>query len=90
MHEPVKHFSESGFIKDDKDFIKTRDQLESIILESMREVGYLPVHNMGTHWSTEWLGDKYSFKLTVYGSYAGKKKAQEYMCWSYGRLLKYG
>lgn len=90
MHEPVKHFSETGFIKDDKDFIRLRNEFEKIISETMREYGYVPIHNMGSHWSTYWLGDSYSFKITMYGSYAGKKKAQDYTFWLDGRLVKDG
>lgn len=90
MHKPVKPFSETGLIKDDKDFIRLRTEFERIIIQTMKYQGYLPVHDIRSQWSTLWLGDKYSFKLTVYGSYAGRKKAQLYDFWSDGKLIKGG
>ena len=90
MHESVKHFSQHGIIKDDKDFIRLRLEFERIIIDVMKSTGYLPIYNMGSHWSTEWLGDRYTFRLTMYGSYAGKKKAQDYTFWLDGRLIKDG
>jgi hypothetical protein len=90
MHKPVKMFSQDGLIKDDKDFIRTRDQLEKLIIDNMREQGCLPIHELGTQWSTKWLGDKYSFKLTIYGWFAGKKRSKEYDFWYEGKLVKSG
>lgn len=83
-------FSQDGLIKDDKDFIRTRDQLEKLIIDNMREQGCLPIHELGTQWSTKWLGDKYSFKLTIYGWFAGKKRSKEYDFWYEGKLVKSG
>jgi hypothetical protein len=88
MHKPVKMFSYDGLIKDDKDFIKTRNEFERLIIDQMREQGCLPIHEMGTYWSTEWLGDKYSFRITIYGWYAGRKKSKEFDFWCDGRLAK--
>lgn len=90
MHKPVKTFSQEGLIADDKDFIRIRNEFERIVIEQMRDLGCLPIHELGTHWSTKWLGDKYSFKLTIYGWYAGKKKSKEYDFWCEGRLVKSG
>jgi hypothetical protein len=90
MHKPVKTFSQEGLIADDKDFIRIRNEFERLIVEQMREAGCLPIHELGTHWSTKWLGDKYSFKLTIYGWFAGKKKSKEFDFWCEGRLAKSG
>lgn len=90
MHKPVKTFSQEGLIADDKDFIRIRNEFERILIEQMREIGCLPIHELGTHWSTKWLGDKYSFKLTIYGWYAGRKKSREFDFWCEGRLVKSG
>lgn len=90
MHKPVKMFSQEGLIKDDKDFIRIRSEMERLIVDQMRDQGCLPIHELGTHWSTKWLEDKYSFKLTIYAWYAGRKKSQEFDFWYEGRLCKVG
>jgi hypothetical protein len=90
MHKPIKMFTEEGLIKDDKYFIRTRDEMERAIIEQMRSQGCLPIYELGTFWSTKWLGDKYSFKLTIYGWFAGKKRSQEYDFWCEGKLMKSG
>ncbi len=90
MHKPIKMFSQEGLIKDDKDFIRLRNEFEKMIIDQMRDQGCLPIHELGTHWSTKWLEDKYSFKLTIYGWYAGRKKSKEYDFWYEGKLVKIG
>lgn len=92
MHKPVKTFSESGLIKDDKDFIRLRAEFERIAIQNMKEQGCLPIYELGTHWSTwrDHENDRYEFKLTVYAWYAGRKKAQEYDFWCEGKLVKSG
>jgi len=90
MHKPIKMFSQDGLIKDDRDFIRIRNEFERLIIDQMRDQGCLPIHELGTHWSTKWLGDKYSFKLTIYGWYAGRKKSKEFDFWCEGKLVKSG
>lgn len=83
-------FSHEGLIKDDKDFVRIRAEFERLIVDQMREQGCLPIHDLGTFWSTKWLDDKYEFKITIYGWYAGRRKSKEYDFWSEGRLVKSG
>lgn len=90
MHKPIRMFSQEGFIKDDKDFPRLREEFERLIIEQMREVGCLPVYELGSHWATKWLEEMYFFKITIYGCYAGRKKAREYDFWCEGRLVKSG
>ncbi len=90
MHKPVKMFSQEGLIKDDKDFIRLRQEFERLIIDQMREQGCLPIHELGPFWSTKFLGEKYSFKLTMYAWYAGRKKSKEYDFWCEGKLVKSG
>ncbi len=90
MHKPVRMFSESGVIHDDKYFIRIRDELERIMIEQMKDLGFLPIHDFGPFWSTTRINDHYSFRLTMYGSFAGKRKSQKYDFWHEGRLVKSG
>lgn len=91
MHgKQIKKYTHSGEIRDDKDFIRIRENLEKLIIETMREEGYLPLHDLPPLWSTEWLGKKYSFCLTMHALYAGPKKARDYDFFCDWRLVKIG
>lgn len=89
MHgKRIKNYERRGFIRDDSDFIRLRIELERGIVEEMRSAGYLPIHDIAPLWSTERLDKKYSFILTMYGVYVGKRKVTEYDFWSNGRLVR--
>lgn len=90
MHKNIKRYTHDGEIRDDSDFIRIRLELERLIIQQIKSEGYLPIHELGTSFSTCRIDKKYSFRLTIYASYAGKKKAQEYDFWMNGRLIKDG
>jgi hypothetical protein len=89
MHKPIKKYTHDGYIRDDKDFIRLRGELERLMQQQMRDEGYVPVYEIGVHWSTEWepTNKRYAFKLSMFGSYAGKRQATQYNYWHYGRLV---
>lgn len=79
MHrKKIKKYSHAGEIRDDSDFMRIRENLEKLMIETMRDEGYLPVHDLRSQWSTKWLGKKYSFVLTMFALYSGPKKAKEW------------
>jgi hypothetical protein len=89
MHDKnIKRYQRIGEIRDDSDFIRLRAELERGIVEEMRTGGYLPIHDMSSLWSTHRLDKKYSFILTMFAAFVGKKKALEYDFWEQGRLVK--
>lgn len=76
MHKKIERFGFDGQIRDDSDFIRLRAQYESLVVHQMRDDGYVPVLDLGPMWSTQYNKDEtYSFDLTVYGVYVGRKKA---------------
>jgi len=77
MHKNIRNFGFNGIIGDDADFIRLRDQYEALVVRQMRDDGYVPVLALGPLFSTEWIEKKqyYTFELTVYGVFLGKKKA---------------
>jgi hypothetical protein len=89
MHKPIKKYTQEGFIRDDSDFIRLRGELERLIEQQMREEGYVPIYELASYWSTTRIEEKkcYSFKLTMYASYAGKVKASQFNYWLNGRLV---
>lgn len=92
MHgKNLKAYSKEGEIRDDSDFIRVRTELERLIVQEMRDDGYLPVQDVKVMWSTKRVGNKYEFALTMYACYAGKKKAREFDFWDdKGQLVKGG
>lgn len=89
MHRPIKKYTHEGFIRDDSDFIRLRDELERLLQQQMRDEGYVPVYELGSFWSTSRDAEKkrYTFKLTMYACYAGKSKAAQYKYWQSGKLI---
>jgi hypothetical protein len=87
LHKPIKKYTQSGEIRDDSAFPRLRAELERLMIQQMKDEGYLPVYELGTFWSTKLLDKKYSFVLTIYASYAGKVKAMKYNYWQNGRLV---
>lgn len=79
LHKNIRRFTIDGTVRDDSDFIRTRDTFELIIVRGMRDEGYVPVLGLGPSWSTEYNeedGD-YSFVLTMYGVYVGKRRSHQ-------------
>lgn len=89
MHKPIKKYTHSGFIRDDSDFIRLRNELERLLEQQMRDEGYLPVYDLGTFWSTSYdiKNKRYEFKLTIYASFAGRARALKYNYWQNGKLV---
>lgn len=81
MHDHIKRFQIQGNIASDSDFIRLREQYEKMVLDDMRDSGYVPVLDIGPHWSTKYVTDgnneHYEFIITMYGVRVGKKKAWE-------------
>jgi len=80
MHKDIKRFHIESEIGDDSQFIRQRDQQEHMLLQMMRDAGYIPVLDLGPFWSTK-LNDKerYDSVLSIYGIYVGKRKSCMYV-----------
>lgn len=79
MHKTIKRFGLDGEIGDDADFARLRTQYEHMVVEEMRELGYIPVLDLGPYFSTEFDKEKskYQFILSVYGVYVGRRRSWE-------------
>lgn len=88
MHSNIKRFQVDGIINDDADFPRLRSQFENMLVVDMRSSGYAPVLDLGPFFSTVYREDgSYSFVITAYGVYLGRRKAQLCMGISNGRLI---
>src|SRR6476661_4848867 len=77
MHKSIKRFGMEGVINDDSDFFRLRQQFERHIIIEMRDLGYVPVLDIGPFWSTVYDKDKesYYFTLSIHGYRVGRKAA---------------
>lgn len=75
----IKSFLISGVIKDDAGILKSRENYERLLVQDMRDRGYVPVLDLEPQFSIKYnqSKDTYSFFLEMFGVYIGKRKAQE-------------
>lgn len=59
--------------------MKAREDYERLLVQDMRDRGYVPVLDLEPQFSIKYneLKDNYSFFLELFGVYVGKKKAKE-------------
>lgn len=74
-HKNIKRFQIKVQFKDDSDMIRVRAQYESLLSQDMRGKGYARVLDIDPSFSVEFTGETWSFLMTMYGVYVGKKKA---------------
>jgi hypothetical protein len=79
LKRTIRAFLIGGVIKDDSSIGKSRLMYERILLQDMRDRGYVPVLDLEPQFSIKYNEAKntYSFNLEMFGVYVGKKKAQE-------------
>ena len=77
MPRPIHRFGFAGHLKDDSDFIRLKARYEFLIIDDMRDAGYIPVLDLDTFWSTMYDREvkQYAFTITVYGVYVGRKRS---------------
>jgi len=74
----IHNFTITGTIGDDAHFIKARDNYERLMLQQMRDKGYVPVLDMMPQFSLSYIAqkDQYGFVLIMFGVFVGKDKAK--------------
>jgi hypothetical protein len=77
LNRNIKSFVVGGVIKDDSSIAKSREMYERILLQDMRDKGYVPVLDLESQFSISYNlnKDTYNFHLEMFGVYVGKKKA---------------
>lgn len=75
----IHNFTQSGEIGDDSKIIRTRENLERLMVQQMRDKGYVPVLDMAPQFNLTYIEAKntYGFLLTMFGVYVGKSKAHK-------------
>lgn len=79
MGKTIHNFIISGTIKDDSMIIKSREHFERLLTQRMRDSGYVPVLDMLPQFKLSYVpsNEQFTFELTMYGVYVGKKKSRE-------------
>jgi hypothetical protein len=77
-HKPIKTFTLDGIIKTDSAIGRLRNELTQMKIEEMREVGYVQRLDISPNFTIQYNLEKdyFEFKLTVYGTHIGKRRAK--------------
>jgi hypothetical protein len=76
MHKRLKRFELEGQILDDSCIPRLREEYIRLLNTQMRMSGYVPRIDIDPDFSIEYKKNYYLFKLSVYGSYIGKRNAE--------------
>ncbi|NDB81296.1 MAG: hypothetical protein EB127_00895 [Alphaproteobacteria bacterium] len=90
MKKQIHNFSITGVIKDDSHLIKAREHYERLLVQQMRDGGYVPILDMSPQFNLIYVEQKnqYGFTLTMFGVFVGKKKAMSIEGFSGQEFLK--
>ena len=76
MHKRIKRFEIEGQILDDAYIPRLREEYIRLLNTQMRMCGYVPRLDIEPDFSIQYYKNHYIFKLSVYGSYIGKRNAE--------------
>lgn len=76
-HKPIRKFDLEGSIYDDAHIERLKHEYIALVVLGMKEEGYVPRYEIDVDFTLEYVGYGYRFKVSVYGSFVGKRKAQE-------------
>jgi hypothetical protein len=86
-HKNIKRFQINVEFHDDSDMIRIKAQYESLLSQDMRGKGYARVLDIDTNFSVQFTGETWSFLMTMYGVYVGKRKAWQSEGITQGKLI---
>jgi hypothetical protein len=88
-HRRIKKYGLSGVLGDDSLIPKIRADSERLLEEDARAMGYIPVLDLDTLWSTQYnpVNGSWSYSSVLYCIYVGKRKAKEWEGWQAGKLI---
>ena len=77
-HKPIKRFSLDGSIHDDSAIARLRAEYIKLLITEMRLSGYVPRLDINPDFTLSYNEEKrnFSFKISLYGIYIGKKQSE--------------
>lgn len=76
IHRSIKRFSLDGQIYDDSFIPRLKEEYIAILNTQMKLQGYAPRIDIDPQFTIEYNGKSYNFKLSVYGTFVGKRNAE--------------
>jgi hypothetical protein len=76
IHRSIKRFHLEGQIYDDALIPRLQTEYINILNTQMKLQGYAPRLDLDPQFTIEYNGRSYNFKLSVYGTFVGKKSAE--------------
>ena len=86
-HQRIQRFQVRAQFNSDADIIRVRAQYESLLIQEMRDKGFVRVLEIDPNFSVSYDQDVWSFILTMHSVYVGKKKAWQSEGISQGKLI---
>ena len=86
-HKKISRFQINVEFLDDSDMIRIKKQYDNLLIEQMRESGYIKVLDIDPAFSVEFDGQTWKFLMTIHGVYVGKKKAWQLEGITQGKLI---
>ncbi len=76
-HRPIKRFELDGSIYDDAHIDRLKSEYLALLVIDMKMKGYVPRYEIDPDFTVEFIpGRGYEFRMSIYGTYVGKRKAQ--------------
>jgi hypothetical protein len=77
-HKPIKVFKIAGIIKDDAAIGRLRLEYVKMLVQDMRENGYVLRLDIDPDFTIQYNNkhEYFEFKLSIYGTYIGRKKSK--------------
>ena len=76
IHKSIKRFCLDGQIYDDAFLPRLKNEYINILNTQMKLQGYAPRIDIDPQFTIEYNGKLYDFKLSVYGTFVGKRNAE--------------
>ncbi len=76
IHKSIKRFSLDGQIYDDSFIPRLKNEYINILNTQMKLQGYAPRIDIDPEFTLEYDGRNYDFRLSVYGTFVGKRNAE--------------
>lgn len=89
LHKKIKTFVIEGHLADDSKISDIKLLNERVLDVQMRDRGYIRVLDIDPHWSIEYnaIDRNWNFKMSMFGSYVGKRKSWKYEGVWQGKLM---
>lgn len=89
LHKKIKLFQIDGYLADDSRILDIKELNERVLDVQMRDKGYVRILDLDPHWSIDYnaVDCNWGFKMSMFGTYVGKRKSWQYEGTWQGKLM---